>query len=136
MNQKDPIRVAVSVLFIVIAIGIRVAWNQMQPPAPSSALGAFQTQNPSLAKIEFATNHGAKDLVTVKDGMTFAQVKDAFRLVSVGEAEPMITNDPEVLAVFLNPDGSSIEIIFRHGIVAAKQIYNLQETLDNAKNRR
>lgn len=135
MNQKDPVRVGVSVLLLVIALGIKVAWNQMQPPALSSALGAFQTDNPSRVQIEFVTDHGAKDFVAVKDGMTLAQVKDAFRLVSVGNAEPIITNDPEVLAVFLNPDGSSIEIIFRQGRVASKQIYNLQETIDNAKHR-
>lgn len=134
MNSKDPIRAAVGVLFFLIWLGLQIAPRLLwQIPSPRTAMRQFETDHPVKVTILMDSNHKMRDFVRVKDGMSVAEVEDVFLINRMSERTEALLRGPETLALYRNPDGTSIEIIFRDGKMAAKEIYSEVETMTNAE---
>ncbi len=136
MDSKDPVRRLVGVIFLVIVIGLTLfsriysGFGSKTAPGTKPIIGtATIPPGATVIKMNTSSNHGQSDFEAIKLFMTFAQVKDVFRITSL--SDPSMEQEAargDVVVRFVNPDGSSIEVLLQSGKVMAAEQFNAETT--------
>ena len=114
INEKILIGIAI-VVFIGFQIYIGAIKQSMRNESRPIPIGLPQNARPVEVTVRTSGARTAKDFQSIHMGMSFLEVSRALRIKKYSKDLDAYFTHPRVLTKFVNPDGTSIEVIFRGG---------------------